>query len=93
MKEQMHEILMNLNRGRIAVSEAQEQLLDLFDVSGSALIINNMKRVQLFNTMESFEEFINRTDIEVIQVDVKVVEQSRFFQQNFAAVVFYKLLS
>lgn len=33
MKEQMHEILMNLNRGRIAVSEAQEQLLDLFGVS------------------------------------------------------------
>ena len=51
-----------------------------------------MKRVQLFNTMESFEEFINRTDIEVIQVDVKVVEQSMMFQQNFAAVVFYKEL-
>ena len=93
MKEQMHEILMNLNRGRRAVSEAQEQLLDLFDVSGSALIINNMKRVQLFNTMESFEEFINRTDIEVIQVDVKVVEQSMMFQQSFAAVAFYKELS
>ena len=93
MKEQMHEILMNLNRGRIAVSEAQEQLLDLFDVSGSTLIINNMKRVQLFNTMESFEEFINRTDIEVIQVDVKVVEQSMMFQQSFAAVAFYKELS
>ena len=33
MIEQIHEILMNLNRGRIAVSEAQEQLLDLFNVS------------------------------------------------------------
>jgi transposase-like protein len=33
MIEQMHEILMNLNIGRIAVSEAQEQLLDLFNVS------------------------------------------------------------
>ena len=52
-----------------------------------------MKRVQLFNTMESFEEFINRTDIEVIQVDVKVVEQSYMFQESFAAVVFYKVLS
>ena len=93
MKEQMHEILMNLNRGRIAVSEAQEQLLDLFAVSGSALIITTLKRVQLFNTMESFEEFINRTDIEVIQVDVKVVEQSMMFQQSFAAVAFYKELS
>lgn len=52
-----------------------------------------MKKVQLFNTMEGFEEFINRTDIEVIQVDVKVVEQSYMFQQNFAAVVFYRMLS
>lgn len=52
-----------------------------------------MKKVQLFNTMESFEEFINRTDIEVIQVDVKVVEQSYMFQQSFAAVVFYRMLS
>ena len=52
-----------------------------------------MKKVQLFNTMESFEDFINRTDIKDIQVDVKVVEQSMLFQQNFAAVVFYKLLS
>lgn len=52
-----------------------------------------MKKVQLFNTMEGFEEFINRTDIEVIQVDVKVVEQSCMFQQNFAAVVFYRMLS
>jgi len=33
MKEQMHEILMNLNRGRIPVDEAQEQLLLLFSVS------------------------------------------------------------
>ena len=52
-----------------------------------------MKRVKLFNKMESFEEFINRTDIEVIQVDVKVVEQSMMFQQSFAAVAFYKELS
>lgn len=35
MKDKVHEILMELNRGRIAVSEAQEQLLDLFGVSGS----------------------------------------------------------
>ena len=33
MKEQMHEILMNLNRMRIAVSDAETQLLDLFSVN------------------------------------------------------------
>lgn len=72
---------------------ALSPVLILCGVVRSALIINNMKRVKLFNKMESFEEFINRTDIEVIQVDVKVVEQSMMFQQNFAAVVFYKELS
>ena len=40
--------------------------------------------------MADFESFINRTDIEVLQVDVKVVEQSFMFQESFAAVVFYK---
>lgn len=36
MKERIHEILMNLNRGRIAVSEAQQQLLDLFGAAGKS---------------------------------------------------------
>jgi hypothetical protein len=51
-----------------------------------------MKKVQLFNKISEFEEFINRADIDVIQVDVKVVEQSYMFQESFAAVVFYKVL-
>jgi hypothetical protein len=38
MKEKIHEILMELNRGRIAVSEAQEQLLDLFGVSSAVCV-------------------------------------------------------
>lgn len=50
-----------------------------------------MKKVQLFSRMSDFEEFVNRTDIEIIQVDIKVVEQSCIFQESFAAVVFYKL--
>ena len=52
-----------------------------------------MKKVELFSKMSDFEEFINRTDIEVIQVDIKVVEQSCMSQESFAAVVFYKVLS
>ena len=51
-----------------------------------------MKRVILFNQMAEFEGFINRTDIEVIQVDIKVVDQSNYFQESFAAIVFYKEL-
>ena len=93
MRNEIDKILGKLVRNEITECNAIDELFDLFDVSGSALIINNMKRVQLFNTMESFEEFINRTDIEVIQVDVKVVEQSMMFQQSFAAVAFYKELS
>ena len=43
--------------------------------------------------MSELEKFINRTDIEVLQVDIKVVEQSYMFQESFAAVVFYRELS
>ena len=36
MKEQIYKICTQLNDGQIAVTEATEQLLDLFDVSRSA---------------------------------------------------------
>lgn len=34
MKEQIYKICTQLNNGQIAITEATEQLLDLFDVSG-----------------------------------------------------------
>lgn len=49
-----------------------------------------MKKVKLFSYMSEFEEFVNRTDIDVIQVDVKVVEQSFLFQESFAGIVYYE---
>lgn len=52
-----------------------------------------MKRVQLFAKVSDFEDFVNRPDIEVLQVDVKSVEQSFSFQEGFSAVVFYIELS
>lgn len=62
MKEQMHEILMNLNRGRITVSEAQEQLLDLFDVSGSAFIANsdNKRLIVVATTIDEAVDCLER---------------------------------
>lgn len=51
-----------------------------------------MKRVQLFVKVSDFEAFVNRTDIEILQVDVKAVEQSFCFQEGFSAVVFYREL-
>ena len=47
------------------------------------------KRVKLFATINEFEEFINREDIEIISTDIKVVEQSFCFQESFAGLVFY----
>ena len=35
---------------------------------------------------------VNRTDIEVIQMDIKAVEQNCFAQEWFIAVIFYKEL-
>jgi len=48
------------------------------------------KRIELFYTISDFESFVNRTDIKIIQVDVKGVEPSPAFQQGFFAVVFYE---
>ena len=49
-----------------------------------------MKKVKLFSEIEAFEQFVNSSDIEILQVDIKVVEQSHKFTECFAAVVFYK---
>ena len=51
-----------------------------------------MKKVKLFSSISEFEEFVNRDDIDIIQVDVKAVEQSSMFQESFVAVVYYKEL-
>lgn len=52
-----------------------------------------MKKVQFCYTIKEFEDWINREDIEVLQVDVKVVEQSYLFQDSFAGIIFYKELN
>ena len=44
-------------------------------------------------SIKEFEEFVNRTDINVISVDVKVVEQNSMFQEHFAGIIFYELLT
>lgn len=48
-----------------------------------------MKKVKMFQSVSHFEEFVNRADIETLDIDIKVVEQSEFFQECFCAVVFY----
>ena len=51
-----------------------------------------MKKVEVCYTVKHFEEFVNREGIEVLQVDVKVVEQSYMFQDCFCGIVFYKTM-
>ena len=43
----------------------------------------------MFDSIEMFEEFVN-TDIEILQMDLKAVEQSYRFQECFCAVVYYR---
>jgi hypothetical protein len=52
-----------------------------------------MKRVKIFNTISEFEEYVNRADIDVLAVDIKIVDQSIYFQEYFAAVLYYKELT
>lgn len=52
-----------------------------------------MKKLEIFNFMEDFESFVNRTDIEIIDVQIQVVPQLSQFQQGFAGLVYYKDLN
>lgn len=49
-----------------------------------------MKRIKIITSSVELEEFVNRTNIEIIQVDIIAVEQSFFAQVWFIAVIFYK---
>lgn len=49
-----------------------------------------MKRIKIITSSVELEEFVNRTNIEIIQVDIKAVGQSFFAQEWFIAVIFYK---
>lgn len=49
-----------------------------------------MKKIKIITNSDELEQFVNRTDIEIIQMDIKAVEQNEFAQQWFIAVIFYK---
>ena len=48
-----------------------------------------MKRVKITTSNAELEEFLARTDIEIINVDVRSCEQSWFAQEYFTAVIYY----
>ena len=48
-----------------------------------------MKRVKVITSNAELEEFLARTDIEVINVDVRSCEQSWFAQEFFTAAIYY----
>jgi hypothetical protein len=48
-----------------------------------------MKRVKVITSNAELEEFLARTDIEIINVNVRSCEQSWFAQEYFTAVIYY----
>lgn len=48
-----------------------------------------MKRVKVITSNVELEEFLARTDIEIINVDVRSCEQSWFAQEYFTAAIYY----
>ena len=48
-----------------------------------------MKKVKITTSNAELEEFLARTDIEIINVDVRSCEQSWFAQEYFTAVIYY----
>lgn len=51
-----------------------------------------MKKIFMTPSVKEFEEFVNKTGINIISVDVKCVEQSYYFQERFAGLIYYELL-
>lgn len=49
-----------------------------------------MKKIKIITGSYELEQFVNRTDIEIIQMDIKAVDQNAFAQEWFIAVIFYK---
>lgn len=48
------------------------------------------KQIRLFYTTKEFEEFVNHETVEVIDIQIKAMENSAMFQESFFAIVFYK---
>lgn len=48
-----------------------------------------MKKIKIITSSSELEQFVNRTDIEIIQMDIKAVEQNIFAKEWFIAVIFY----
>ena len=49
-----------------------------------------IKRVKIFNDIADFEEWVNRPDINILKVDIKVMEPNFAFQQGFAGIVYFE---
>jgi len=49
-----------------------------------------IKQVEIFNEVTDFEEFVNRPDINILKVDIKVMEPNFAFQQGFAGIVYFE---
>lgn len=49
-----------------------------------------MKKLKVTGSSKEFEEFVNREDIEILQLDVKGCEQNSQFQESFIAVIYYQ---
>jgi hypothetical protein len=48
------------------------------------------RKIEVITTSKYFEDFTAKTDIEILQVDVKAVEQSYMCQESFLAVIQYR---
>jgi hypothetical protein len=49
-----------------------------------------MKRVEIAYTPQMFEEIVNRSDINILQIDVKGMEPNALFQQGFIGIIYYE---
>lgn len=65
---------------------------DLIIAKNGDLNKSNMKKLKIITHPDELESFVNRTDIDILNFDIKTVQQNSFAQYWFVAVVMYKEL-
>lgn len=50
------------------------------------------KGIKTFYRIVDFEEFVNSPGINILNVDIKAMEQSAMFQESFFAIVYYEVM-
>lgn len=56
------------------------------------LIRDRKKSIFITPSVKAFEDFVNREDIKILQVEIRPMEKSSYTKECFLGVIFYEVL-